>query len=694
MVTLAQRRSGRSRVIQVTPNPAGAVWSRLFGVSCTSAHACVAVGYYYDATFRLRPLAERWNGRNWAIRATPSPAGALATGLFAVSCTSPGTCTTVGEYVTSSGEPRAMAERWNGRNWAIQAAARPAGALASGLFGVSCTAPRACTAVGAYAASSRKTLTLAEAWNGTRWRVQATPKPPGAFISVSCSSPRACTAVGSYSPNSDGATRSMAQRWNGTRWTIQAAPDPPGALSSELLAVSCSSPRACTAVGDNVDRNADTVTLALAWNGTRWRVHATPATPKPASIFSNVLTGVSCTSLRACTAVGSYLAFYTVAFRSVVLRWNGARWVSQATPDDVGAAISGLAAVSCAAPDACTAVGSFDKTATRATSLAETWNGTRWRIKPVPSPAGATATSLSAVSCTRPRACTATGSYHTRSGKVLAFAATWNGARWQVRSARSPLGADGTYLDAVSCTSPRACTATGVYYISSGRGRALAERWNGTTWRIQPTPAPAPASVQVLLGAVSCTSARACVTVGTYIDASGQTHPLVEAWNGARWRIQAVPIPPGANDVELDSVSCTSPRACTATGTLSRTNLTNSTLAYRWDGKTWRVQPTSNPAGVATSTDSSVSLNAVSCASATACTAIGDYAPNGQPTAFAETWNGTRWSLQATAIPAGAIASELTGVSCDARRCTAVGDYGTLSGAELTLAIHRTEDPP
>jgi len=618
----------------------------LFGVSCTSARACVAVGYY-DKSFRLRPLAERWNGRNWAIQATPRPAGARASAFFAVSCAS----------------------------------------------------PRACTAAGADVGSSGRTVTLAQAWNGTRWRVQATPNPAGSagseFLGLSCSSPRACTAVGDYSPRGAGAsgnTASLAQRWNGTRWTIRATPSPAGAFSSELLAVSCASPRVCTAVG-GYNYSTNIVTLAEAWNGTRWRVQATPATPRPASIFANGLTGVSCASPRACTAVGAYLGFNTVGFRSVVLRWNGSRWAVQATPDDIGATTSDLAAVSCAAPGACTAVGSFDQTPTRLTSLAETWNGSRWRIQAVPSPAGATASHLSALSCTSPSACTATGYYTNRSGKTLALAATWNGTHWQTRPAASPARATETVLYAVSCTAPRACTATGSYDIRSGESLALAERWNGKTWRIQVTPAPAHNQGSLLTG-VSCTRARTCVAVGAYFDATQRTRALAEAWNGTRWQIQPVPSPvAGATDSQLSAVSCTSPRACTAVGSYTDSTFTTMTLAYKWDGKTWTVRPTPNPPGFATSGDSPVSLNAVSCASATACTAIGDYAPDGQPTAFAEAWTRTRWTLQATTAPAGASATQLTAVLCNPRRCTAVGDYDTLAGAEVTLAITNIAQP-
>ena len=284
------------------------------------------------------------------------------------------------------------------------------------------------------------------------------------------------------------------------------------------------------------------------------------------------------------------------------------------------------------------------------------------------------------MSCTSARACVTLGYYLDATGRPRPLAEAWDGTRWQIRPVPSPAGADGTYLDAVSCTSPRACTATGFYNIPSGRGVALAERWNGRTWRIQRTHA-LPSS-QVSLGGVSCSSARACVAVGASLDAANRTRPLAEAWNGARWAIQPLPVNAGASDSGLSAVSCTSPRACTATGTLGER-----TLAYRWDGRTWTVQATPTPARFAAGSGSSVSLDGVSCVSATACIAIGDYALDGQPAAFAEAWNGARWSLQATAAPAGAVASTLAAVSCNPRRCSAVGHDTAFSGAEVTLAV-------
>jgi hypothetical protein len=47
-------------------------------VSCASASACTAVGDYYTSVTRTT-LAERWNGTNWTIQGTPSPAAAALT---------------------------------------------------------------------------------------------------------------------------------------------------------------------------------------------------------------------------------------------------------------------------------------------------------------------------------------------------------------------------------------------------------------------------------------------------------------------------------------------------------------------------------------------------------------------------------------------------------------------------------------
>jgi hypothetical protein len=268
----------------------------------------------------------------------------------------------------------------------------------------------------------------------------------------------------------------------------------------------------------------------------------------------------------------------------------------------------------------------------------------------------------------------------TRRGVNLAE--TWNGTTWRVQAIPTPKGSTGSSLFAVSCTSASACTAVGDYGNAAGRVLAEAERWNGTTWRIQPLPRPA--KVTQLFG-VSCPAARACTTVGYQNTGTGDAQPLAEAWNGTKWHVQAVPLPRKAPGGTLSAVSCTAPSACTATGTNFST--TGPTLAERWNGTSWRVQPTPNPPNFTTSREEPA-LNGVSCTSATACTATGQYAPGGNAAYFLEAWNGRGWRLVTAPHPVGFAQGALNGISCAPTRCTAVGAWsgGPVPVATLAMA--------
>jgi hypothetical protein len=115
---------------------------------------------------------------------------------------------------------------------------------------------------------------------------------------VSCISTNDCIAVGMAAWGSYRAPNSgpVAERWDGTSWSIQTTPSP---TASGLSGVSCTSTTACTAVGFTDYNNA---TLAEAWNGTSWSIQTTP---NPAGATSVGLNAVSCTSATTCTAVGA-----------------------------------------------------------------------------------------------------------------------------------------------------------------------------------------------------------------------------------------------------------------------------------------------------------------------------------------------------------------------------------------------------
>jgi len=327
--------------------------------------------------------------------------------------------------------------------------------------------------------------------------------------------------------------------------------------------------------------------------------------------------------------------------------------------------------VSCASAIACTAVGNTQVT------LAEAWNGRTWAIQPTPNPPGATLSSLYNVACTTAIACTAVGFNINVSGPWTTLAEAWDGSAWAIEPTPNPPGGTFNVLSDVSCTSVTACTAVGRY--SLGTMVTLAEAWDGQTWTIQPTPNPPGATNSVLSG-VSCTTGTACTGVGASENDSGTTVTLAELWDGTLWTIQPTPNPPGATYSVLGGVSCTSAVACIAVGRYLDISYTEVTLAEVWNGSTWAVQPTPNPAGAVFS-----SLSDVSCTSATACTAVGEYVDSsGGAHTLAEAWNGSSWAIQLIPRPPG---SSLSGVSCpSATACMSAGYFVSSWGTDVTLA--------
>lgn len=146
-------------------------------------------------------------------------------------------------------------------------------------------------------------MPVAERWDSTTntWSIQTTPiTPVGASLpGVSCTAATSRTAVG------QSANQTLAERWNGAIWAIQPTPNPPGSTSSVLSGVSCKG-TSCTAVGNYVNASNVRLTLAEHWNASTntWSIQTTP---NPSEATSSLLSGVSCTTATACTAVGDYV---------------------------------------------------------------------------------------------------------------------------------------------------------------------------------------------------------------------------------------------------------------------------------------------------------------------------------------------------------------------------------------------------
>jgi hypothetical protein len=563
-VPLAERWNGTEWSIQTIPNPSGSTATSLQNVSCPTSSMCMAAGYYSDSS-GWHLLAERWNGTEWSIQSTITPGGSAYAFLQGVSCTSATECVVVGYYYsTSAGVYATFPEKWNGSEWSIQGMTNPSGAKGSYLRQVSCTSSTACTAVGEYVNSTGTTQTLAQRWNGTEWNLQTPPNPSGAQESVlngvSCTSSTECKAIGWYK-NEKGITTHLAQKWNGTEWLVQSAPGQVGLAKSVMSHVSCSGSTSCMAVGYYVNSSGGYGAQAETWSGTEWAIH-NPSVPTGATL--STVQNVSCTSSTFCVGVGH---FVNSSGTTVTLaeKWNGTEWSIQSSPNPSEARASFLWGVSCSSSTACTAVGEYTNSSGVNVPLAERWNGTEWVIQTTPNPSGSTATSLQNVSCPTASTCMAVGYYNDSSGWHQ-LAERWNGTEWSIQSTVTPGGSAYAFFQGVSCTSATECTAVGYYYAASaGVYATFPEKWNGSEWSVEGMTNPSGAKGSYLRQ-VSCTSSTACTAVGEYVNSSGTTVTLAQRWNGTEWKLQTPPNPSGAQESVLNGVSCTSSTECKAIG--------------------------------------------------------------------------------------------------------------------------------
>lgn len=173
-----------------------------------------------------------------------------------------------------------------------------------------------------------------------------------------------------------------------------------------------------------------------------------------------------------------------------------------------------------------------------------------------------------------------------------------------------------------------------------------------------------------------------CVAVGSYslppsysVPPSPLAGTLVERLSGGSWKVQTTPSL-GPSSV-LHAVSCASATACVAVGADKAKNLTE-----EWDGTTWTVEDSADPIP-----DADETLYAVSCRATTACAAVGGSAliadSRSIPTvrsqaAIAERKVGSTWEGE---VSAAAENGQLYGMSCPVpHTCVAVGGTYTLSG--------------
>jgi hypothetical protein len=284
----------------------------------------------------------------------------------------------------------------------------------------------------------------------------------------------------------------------------------------------------------------------------------------------------------------------------------------------------------------------------------------------------ATETEITSVSCWSSKGCMAVG-YTYDYGTWNSYAAEWNGKSWS--TSKVPQYVDDGYTDyqelyGVSCWTATRCMAVG-YSDDLGEDfdDAYVEFWTGGKWSVDPV------STSVFepdLEGVSCRQSGGtdlCAAVG---NSDGGDEPFAMTWDGVTFTEDSTPSFSG-DENELYGVSCPSITYCVAAGELDG----DAALLLSWSGSSWTQVSADNPG-------QEDGLTAISCGSATSCTAVGWQYYYDQELGLIEQIRISGGTASVSSDTSGKNPdisfTELTGISCtSAIFCMAVG-YGSSTG--------------
>lgn len=351
---------------------------------------------------------------------------------------------------------------------------------------------------------------------------------------ISCGAPKACLAVGSEVNDNSGAEAPVAEKWNGTAWKPVAVKTPKGKNVAELTGVSCKSATSCLVVGvDGSTSGSDgDLPYALTWNGTSLTPTAALPVPKGTSVV--VLDAVSCVTAKSCVAVGTSFGSTVLL---VVETWNGAKWTLRTAKSPAAGAFTAPSAIRCFSVTSCVIVGETLSGSPAAKMFLATWNGKAVTAMKAAAPAGAGDLALNAVSCASAKRCVAAGlSLNSAGTGGFGFTEAWNGASWTAHKVAWPKGDTESYLLGVSCVTQAKCVAVGSAG-ASGSDTAKALSYNGTTWALRNVPGPGTGNASAF-NDVSCPKANDCVAFGVTGPADGSAgKPLAGLCNGTSWKL-------------------------------------------------------------------------------------------------------------------------------------------------------------
>jgi len=351
-------------------------------------------------------------------------------------------------------------------------------------------------------------------------------------------------------------------------------------------------------------------------------------------------------------------------------------WTGGEQPPDPGGSVNNnsLWGVAVLSPCNAWAVGDYDPGQT----LVVHWDGASWTQ--VPSPDPATPSRLFGVHALSASNVWAVGEYF--DGSIYkTLIVHWNGSAWTQVPSPDVSGATQNVLKAVRGSSATNVWAVGYFVNSNNVDQTLILHWNGSAWKLVPSPDPSGPALDQELTSVASDSAQDAWAVGFYY--TGLDKSMILHWNGSSWK-QVTSPNPGSQGTFLYGVRSTSASSAWAVGS-DFNGTADKTLIVRWDGSAWKQVTSPNPGGATQNND----LSSVAVTSATDAWAVGDYDSGTGTRTLALHWDGSAWTQVTTPNLGGSsIDDSFTAVGAtSASDVWAVGRYYNGS-VDQTMAIH------
>lgn len=328
---------------------------------------------------------------------------------------------------------------------------------------------------------------------------------------------------------------------SGPQWTISSSPNV-GSYVNELAGVAAISASDAWAVGAWENRNPDgspgkAHTLIEHWDGAAWSMVASPNFAHEDQGLSSIVAIAS----DDVWAAGGHRSGTGAQSHSEGLfeHWNGSAWSivpGPQVPDGMQYGIAALARV----PGTSTiwAVGSTVVPGGYEQTFATRWDGSAWNFVPSRIPPGGAGRfqAVAAVGDSNVMGAGVVGNDGQDNGKTLAE--QWNGTKFKMVRPVSPW--PGTNEIQGIGRVPGSDSMWAVGWGKNSHTQTVAEYWDGTSWTAVPTPQITTPSGSAYLFGVSAARADRVWAVGDTFDVGGQS-PLIEKWDGTAWTIESIP---------------------------------------------------------------------------------------------------------------------------------------------------------